>query len=280
MKENKSAIIRFLLCFLLALIGYLPTIRWMVDRWMAHESYYSHGFLIPLVSLFIIWQRKADIMKAVIKGEGLGLWIAAAGIVIHMISIVLRVYFVSGFSLVFVLYGLVLFCFGRQVTRQLIFPIFFLLAMIPLPLVIIGNLTVKMKLLAGQVAAFLLNRIGFPSMLDGSILRMPQSFTVIGAPCSGLRSLISLITLGLLFAYALKVSLIKKAVLLLSSVPIAIGTNVIRIMLLAVVNDLYGEKVAMGFFHDFSGFLVFAMAFMALLWVSELLKGRQEAGYA
>ena len=280
MKENKSAIIRFLLCFLLALIGYLPTIRWMVDRWMAHESYYSHGFLIPLVSLFIIWQRKAEIMKAVIKGEGLGLWIAAVGIVTHMISIVLRVYFVSGFSLVFVLYGLVLFCFGRQVTRQLIFPIFFLLAMIPLPLVIIGNLTVQMKLLAGQVAAFLLNRIGFPSMLDGSILRMPQSFTVIGAPCSGLRSLISLITLGLLFAYALKISLIKKAVLLLSSVPIAIGTNVIRIMLLAIVNDLYGEKVAMGFFHDFSGFLVFAMAFMALLWVSELLKGRQEAGYA
>ena len=165
------------------------------------------------------------------------------------------------------------FSFGKEQAKNLIFPIFFLLAMVPLPLVMIGNITVKLKLLAAQCATFTLNKIGFPSILDGSTIRMPDSFTVVAAPCSGLRSLISLITLGLLFAYALKVSYLKKGLLLLSSIPIAIITNIMRISLLAIINDLYGEKAAMGFFHDFSGFLVFAIAFISLLGVSRLLEG-------
>jgi len=144
--------------------------------------------------------------------------------------------------------------------------------MVPLPLVVVGNLTVKLKLFAAQCSTFLLNRIGFPSRLDGSTILMPTSFTVVEAPCSGLRSLISLLTLGLLFAYALKGSYVRKGLLLLSSVPIAMATNICRIIIIAVVNDLYGEKAAMGWFHDFSGFLVFGVAFVLLLGASNLLQ--------
>ncbi len=149
--------------------------------------------------------------------------------------------------------------------------------MIPLPLVIIGNLTVKLKLFAAQAATFVLNHIGFPCYRDGSIIAMPNSFTVVEAPCSGLRSLISLLTLGLLFSYIVKVSFVKKAIIFISSAPIAIVSNIIRIVLLAAVNDLYGEKVAMGFFHDFTGFLVFAIAFAGLYTVSSLLEPKKNA---
>ena len=275
MDKNRVNLIKFLSCAALLVIAYIPTIRWMIERWMQNESYYSHGFLIPIISLFVAWQRKDVIGKAKVSSEMAGLWIAALGIIIHIICATLRVYFISGFSLVFVLYGMVLFFFGREVMRQLVFPIFFLLAMVPLPLVLISNLTVKLKLFAAQCSTFILNHIGFPSVRDGSIIRMPNSYIAVEAPCSGLRSLIALITLGLLFAFAMKTSYLKKALVLLSAVPIAIAANILRIILLATVNDLYGEKIAMGFFHDFTGFLVFVVAFAGLWAVVKVLEPKE-----
>ncbi len=271
MSEKLKATIKFISSIALLLVAYVPTINWMLDRWFAKESYYGHGFLIPLVSLFIVWQRKDILKKCKISAETTGLWIAAAGILIHIVCAALKVYFMSGFSFIFVLYGLILFFFGKEITRNLIFPIFFLFAMVPLPLVIIGNLVVRLKLAAIQCSVFILNHIGFSSIKDGSIIKMPGSFLVIGDPCSGLRSLISLLTLGALFAFTMKMSYIKKAFFLLMSIPIAIASNVLRITLLCVINDLYGEKV-LGYFHDPSGFLVFAFAFVALFTTGKALE--------
>jgi len=271
MDDKKQAIIKFAVCVSLLLAAYIPTIIWMYNRWIASESYYGHGFLIPIISLFIAWQRRESLRKSKIASETSGIAIVASGVLIHIFSAALKIYFISGFSFVFVLYGLILFCFGKEAARNLIFPVFFLLAMIPLPLVVIGNLTVKLKLFVAQIATFILNRAGFPSMRDGSIIRMPNSFIAIEAPCSGLRSIVSLLTLGLVFSYTMKVSYLKKSILFISSLPIAVITNVIRVTVVAMVNDLYGEKIAMGAFHDFSGYVMFAIAFAGLYWISRIL---------
>jgi len=266
MEDKKKSLIQFISSLLLLFIVYIPTFRWMVDRWMVPESYYGHGFLIPIVSLFVLWQRKDMLKKGEVSSEFFGLIIVAGCLFVHILCALLKIYFISGFSFVLAIYGLTLFFFGKEKAKNLIFPIFFLLAMIPLPLVLISNLTVKLKLFAAEASTIILNRIGFPSVRTGSIIAMPNSFIAVEAPCSGLRSLISLLTLGVLFAFATKVSYIKKGILLASSVPIAIVTNIVRILMLAIINDLYGEEIAMGFFHDFSGFFVFAFAF-AGLWV-------------
>lgn len=273
----KKEILKFISAFALALVAYLPTLQWMFDRWMAKESYYGHGLLIPIVSAVIVWQRRDNFKKIPISRDWAGLIIVVACLFVHVVCAALRVYFISGFSFVILLYGLVLFFFGKELAKKLIFPIFFLLTMIPLPLVLISNLTVRLKLFAAQCATIILNHIGFPSIRDGSIIRMPRSFITIEAPCSGLRSLISLFTLGLLFAYAVNVSYARKAVVFISSVPIAVASNVIRIVLLAAVNDLYGEKITMGFFHNFTGFLVFALAFAGLFGVSRLVEGKDKS---
>ena len=275
MKNKTNALLRFTFCLVLLFIAYVPTLKWMLDRWNAHESYYGHGFLIPLVSLYILWQRRELLKKAKFSSEFFGLAIIVGGLLMHIVCAALKIYFISGFSFVAVLYGLILFCFGKGVARCLVFPVFFLLAMIPLPLVVVGNLTVKLKLFVAQVSTFTLNIIGFPSILDGSTIRMPTSFIIVAAPCSGLRSLISLITLGLLFAFAIRTSYLKKGLLFLSAIPIAIISNLLRIVILAMVNDLYGEEVAQGFFHDFSGFLLFGVAFIGLLSVSRVLEGHK-----
>ncbi len=274
-KIQTNTLIKFGATLILALIAYIPTINWMIGRWNGKESYYSHGFLIPIISLFVIGQRRDALSKIKIAGSMLGLWIITACLLIHVVCAALRVYFMSGFTLIPLIYGLVLFFFGKEMVRNLIFPIFFLLTMIPLPLVLIGNLTVQLKLFAAQCATFILNHMGFPCVRDGSIIRMPKSFIAVEAPCSGLRSLISLLTLGLLFAYAIKVSYFKKSLLFLSSIPIAIATNILRIIMLATVNDLYGEKIAMGLFHDATGFVVFGLAFVGLLGVSRALEGHK-----
>ena len=271
LEDKRQIVLKFIVGLSLLLIAYIPTFVWMWNRWFAKESYYGHGILIPAVSFYFAWQRRDLFRGAKISNEMSGLIIVAIGLLIHIICALLKVYFISGFSFVLVLYGLILFILGREMARKLIFPVFFLLAMVPLPLVLIGNLTVKLKLFAAQCATFALNRVGFPSTLDGNIIRMPESFTTVGAPCSGLRSLIALLTLGVIFSYAMKVSYVKKAILLLSAVPIAMATNVLRITSISIVNDLYGEKVALGFFHDFSGFLVFFFAFLGLFAVGRTL---------
>lgn len=273
---NRDILIKFGLCVTLALIAYIPTINWMIGRWNEKESYYSHGFLVPLITLFIIWQKRNIIKEIKIAGSASGLWVIIVCLLIHIVCAALRVYFLSGFTLILLIYGMILFFFGKEMVRNLIFPIFFLLTMIPLPLVVIGNLTVKLKLLATKLSVFTLNHIGFRCIQDGSFIRMPASFLEVAAPCSGLRSIISLLTLGLLFAYFSKTSLLKKSILFLSSIPIAIATNVMRIMLVAIVNDLYGSKVAMGLFHDMTGYLVFVVAFGLLYGVSQLLVESKE----
>ncbi len=245
-------------------IAYIPTLRWMVDRWTAHESYYGHGILIPLVSLFIIGKRWDLIKKTTFRPTVWGLAIVVVCLGMHLVAALLRVYFVSGFSFVCAIMGLILFFFGKDMFKNLVFPLFFLFAMVPLPLVLISNITVKLKLFAAHISTFLLNRIGFPSMRDGSLIIMPNSYIAVEAPCSGLRSLISLLTLGLVFAFAMKASYAKKGVVLLSAFPIALTGNIMRILMLAIVNDLYGEEVAMGAFHDFMGYFIFAFAFICL----------------
>lgn len=275
MDKDKNNLLKFIFCLALLLLAYLPTFIWMWQRWFAKESYYGHGILIPLISLYIIWQRRSRMKEAEVSSQIWAVGIVAAGLLIHIVCALLKVYFISGFSLVLVIYGLILFFWGQQIAKQLRFAIFFLLAMIPLPLVVIGNLTVRLKLFAAWCATFILNKIGFPSICDGSIIRMPASFTVIGAPCSGLRSLISLLTLGIIFSYLMNISYKKKVLLFLSSLPLALMANIFRIILLAIVNDLYGGKVSTGFFHDLSGFLLFGFALTGFFVIARLLERKR-----
>jgi len=272
MRDKRGNIKLFILSLGLVLISYIPTFRWMVDRWLAPESYYGHGFLIPFVSGYVLWQRRELLKRTELSSDWLGLILVVSGLLVHLGCALFRVYFLSGFSFIFVLFGLILYFLGRRIAKSVLFPVFFLVAMVPLPLVLIGNLTVKLKLFAAEWSTVILNKIGFPSIREGSIIRMPNSYIAVEAPCSGLRSLIALLTLGLLFAYAAKNSFLKKGLLFISAVPIALAGNMLRIIMLATVNDLYGEEVAMGFFHDFLGFFVFAFAFAGLWGVSRVLE--------
>jgi exosortase len=184
----------------------------------------------------------------------------------------MRVYFVSGFSMLIVLAGLILFFYGQRIFRKILFPVFFLFFMVPFPLVIITDISFKMKILAAKIAAACLNDFGIPAIRDGSLIRMQHAQVLVDDVCSGLRSLISLMALGSIFAFWMRASMLKRCVLFLTTIPIAVITNVVRIIFLSSIAEIWGPQYADGALHTVSGFLVFGVAFVLRFIMGRILE--------
>jgi exosortase len=266
-KYAKPAIITALL-----LIIYSPTIWWMVDRWNAKDSYYSHGFLVPVVSLYVLWLKREKIFSIKPKPMGSGLWLLAAGLLIHMLSAFFRVYFTSAFSSLLVISGIILYFYGKEMFKECLFAIIFLVFMIPLPLVAIVGITFKMKIFAAYWANKIVNALGVRAVLDGSVIKMRHTHVIVEDVCSGLRSLISLLALGTIIAYLSKLCRWKKTIVFLAAGVMAIVANVVRIVFMALTSEIYGAKFTEGFLHTLSGLLVFVVAFVGLMIVVKELE--------
>lgn len=270
---TKQEGIKLTLLSLLTAIMYIPTFAWMVERWTVADTYYSHGFLVPLISGIIVWQKRKELANIKPEGISSGWLFFIFGILIHLISAAWEVYFSSGFSLLLVLTGLILLFFGREFLRKILFALLFLIFMIPLPMVLISNLSFRLKILASQISVFIVkNLFGMPVIREGSVIKTAQTYLVVEDPCSGIRSLIALIALGVLMAYFSKLTKSKKIILFLSSIPIALLSNIFRIVVLILVSEIYGAQVATGKFHDVMGILVFVFAFLGLASVQKLLE--------
>lgn len=268
-RKHKSELITFFL----VLLTYVPTFIWMWERWFARDSYYNHGILIPIVSLYLIWNLKDELKLAPKKSSSLGLPIFILGILLNLVSAAFRIYFSSGFSLIIALGGLVLHFYGRNVLRLVFFPLFFLVFMIPIPIVTIISISFKLKILAAQLATTVLNdHLRIQCYQDGSIIRMQNAHVIVDDVCSGLRYLISLTALGSIFAYWIKAGFFKKLLVFTSSIPIAVLANAFRVIFLSVVSEIWGVQYVTGFLHDFSGLAVFAIAFVLLYSVVKLLE--------
>ncbi len=258
---------------LLLLLTYIPTFIWMWDRWFARDSYYSHGILIPFVTGYLIWNQREELKKIIPSTSPWGIRIFLTGAALHLFSAVFHIYFSSGFSLIVMLIGLILHFFGRDIMLKVLFPILFLGFMIPLPMVLVANISFKLKVFAAQLAATILNNhLRIPCIQDGSTIRMQHTQVIVDDVCSGLRSLISLTALGAIFAYWIQANPFKKAIVFLSTIPIAVITNAMRIVLLSSVSEIWGAQYATGLFHDVSGLVVFALAFILLFLVVKLLE--------
>jgi len=273
---NFTERIKLILVTFLLLLAYWPTAVWMKVRFLEADTYYSHGFLVPLVFLFLIWNKRKELKACKIAPLNSGLFLLIPALLMHLIAYRWNINFISGFTLIVVLFGLSLYMYGKEVTRKAAFAICFLVFMIPLPQVFIIHISFKMKLFAAQVATSLIKLIGIPSVRAGSIVYLPNTFMTVGDPCSGLRSLISLTALGALFAYLAKISSIRKFVLFLVSIPLALVANIMRIVLLLIVAFIYGSEVATGWFHDFSGILLFGFAFLGLVIAVRILSWERE----
>lgn len=252
---------------------YWPTFVWMNARFTEAESYYSHGFLVPFVFAYLIWMKRDELRKCDIDPSGLALLIFVPALFTHLLAYFFEINFVSGFTLIAVLFGLALYLYGPSVTRKTAFPIIFLVFAVPLPQVMIISISFKMKMMAAQAATGIINLMGIHAIRDGSIVYLkPETSLTIGSPCSGLSSLIALTALGALYAYLVKMSTARKITLFLLSIPIALAANILRIVLLLLVGFAYDAKVATGpFVHGFLAFLLYVFAIAGLIIAGRML---------
>jgi exosortase len=174
--------------------------------------------------------------------------------------------------------GISLFLFGKEVTKGILFPLLFLVFMFPLPESFIGSLATPLKMNAAKMAAFLVDQAGIPVYREGFYIKTINGELLVGNPCSGLRSLISFLGIGAFFAYLMDMSMTRRIVLFLLSVPIALASNVLRVIALVLVTHYYGAEKASpnSFFHDFSGIMVFVIGFSILFWAGRGLHGKNK----
>ncbi len=270
--QRRETLARVTTIVLLFGITYLPVFVTLYGKYVEADSYHSHGFLIPLLSAFVIWWNRDRLKAMTVVPSRAGLWVLGGGLLLYGLGTSWFVNFAAALSMLVVLAGLSLSLFGPAVTRALWFPLAYLLYMIPLPKISIIYITFWLKLLVASLAAEIVDAAGIPVLLDGAYLAQPNGVIEIENACSGLRSLIALTALGAVYAYLAPLSTPRKWILLVASVPLAVAANLVRVVAMVLVSYYYGSRGRAFEWTDFTtGLLVFAVAFLGLHLVSKAL---------
>lgn len=231
-------------------------LQYMVTYWETKEEY-SHGYMIPVVVLFLIWQKKTDLERIPFLGSWVGFLIVALGTMLFFAGNLSALYIVIQYAFVVVVAGLMLAFMGWQGFKLILIPLVILVFMIPLPEFIFNNLSAKLQLVSSQIGVWIIHLFGISVYLEGNVIDLGTFKLQVVEACSGLRYLFPLMTLGFIAAYFFKVALWKRAVVFLSSIPITVLMNSFRIGVIGVLVNYWGSSMAEGFLHDFEGWVVF-----------------------
>ncbi|NPA49768.1 MAG: exosortase/archaeosortase family protein [Thermodesulfobacteria bacterium] len=239
---------------------YFPVLKGLVHDWW-HDPNYSHGFLLPAFSAYLLWVKRHELARIPLKGSWWGLILTLAGLALFLLGWIAGEQFTQRFSFLVVLYGGIIFLCGWPLAKKIFFPVWINVLAIPIPYIIYNTLTFPLKLFASKVATHLLQMLGYSVYRDGNIIVLPNMVLEVVDACSGIRSLISLLAICSILAYFMRSNL-WRVVLILASIPIAIGVNVLRVFITGILSYHFGAKAAEGFFHTFSGILVFGLSIL------------------
>jgi exosortase len=241
---------------------YYSVVPSMVAIWW-NDPGYSHGLLIPPLALYVAWLHRDEIFAQPAVSDRRGLWLTAGACLIYLLGKLGAEFFLMRISMVLLLGGLVWTFWGARRLRALGFPLVLLLTMVPLPAVLYNRLAAPLQLFASGVATGTLQWVGIPVFQDGNIIHLSNSSLGVAEACSGLRSISSLSVLALVLGYLLNPRLGARVLLFLLAIPTAIAVNVLRIVGTALVAE-QDPQLAEGFYHSFSGWLVFLVGFGGL----------------
>ncbi len=273
-KENK--IVLFLvICAFAAL--YWKVFYWLGIRWYIDPDY-SHGPLIPLISGYLIWIKRDEIKKIPFTKDIRGIYVLIFSVLLHIFSVRAEVYFTSAYAMILSLAGIVLYFFGKKVFRELSFPIVYLIFMVPFFQFVINPVSNKLKLFSAYLSANVIQILGTSVYREGVMLHFSNGSLEVANPCSGIRSIISLLALGTIFAYFSKMSTIKKIILVSSTVPLAVIGNLMRIVSSGILSER-GMDVTTGFTHTAFGMVVFIVALIGLMAVRKVLMWKREENH-
>ena len=269
--QRPSAVGLWMGLLFLALLTW-PVWRWLWGEWMGND-YYSHGVLMVPVSVYLAWRRlrvQPERMQAAQGGNGYGLLVFAAFLVVYLIFLYDRAYYLAAFALIGLAAGLVWSLFGAHRLRLWAFPLGNLVLMVPLPF--LDRITLPLALFTGVCSGALVRFFGLDISIIGNAVTLPNAQLVIGAQCSGINSIMALTALNALAAYVLDGPWWGRLILILAAIPAAMIGNILRVANLLVVARFFGVEAAFRFYHDYSGVIYFGVALLLLVPVATALR--------
>jgi exosortase len=259
-----------ILALLLALLYHGVAVKLVTDWYQLPD--FSHGFLIPFFAAFLLWDKRHELRNTAIAPSWAGLWLVALALFALLLGTFGADLFLQRTSFVLLSAGLVWTLLGRPMLGRVKFVLFVLLLAIPLPAILYNQITFPLQLLASKLASALLPLAGVPVLREGNVIQLPAMQLEVAEACSGIRSLMSLFTVAVIYGYFLERKTWRRVVLALSSLPIAVAANGARIFGTGLCVQYWDPQKAMGFFHEFSGWLMFLVSLACLYLVHTAMR--------
>jgi exosortase A len=258
------------LLFCAFVLLYWGVLQKLVYDW-AHDDNYSHGFLIIPLAVYLAWERRRGLREVSVRPSTWGLAVVLASLAVLLAGLLGAELFLSRIAMIGTVVGIILFVWGPRHLKLLAFPVGILLLMIPIPAIIFNQIVFPLQLLASRVGVAALSLFQIPVLREGNVLVLANTSLEVAEACSGIRSLISLLTLGIVYGYFVDQRSGVRLAIALSTIPVAIIANGLRVAGTGIAAHYYGPAAAEGFFHEFAGWMVFVVAFLMLFVVMRVL---------
>jgi exosortase len=250
---------------------YLPVLASLSRQWWSDPNF-SHGFFVPFFSLFVLWQNRSTLASIPQRPSLWGLPIVVFSLCTLILGVLGAEVFLARTSLLLLAAGMTIFFLGWRMLRAVIFPLAFLALMVPIPSIIFNQLTLPLQVFASKLAAWALPIFGVPVLREGNVIVLPAMPLEVADACSGIRSLLSLATLTIMYGYLMESRVLTRVLLAFASIPIAVAANGFRIIGTGLLVQYWDPDKAKGFFHEFSGWLIFVVSLLVLFVVHQGLK--------
>ena len=255
---------------LLGVIYYRVALKIVYDWYTIPD--YSHGFLVPFFAIFLLWDKRKVLRQTPTQQSWRGIPLVVLSIAILILGVYGVDLFTARISFVLLLAGLIWTLFGWEMLRELRFPLLVLVLAIPFPTILFNKITFPLQLFASRIASDILPMLGVPVLLEGNVIQLPVMKLEVAEACSGIRSLMSLFTLAVFYGYFLERTTRRRVLLVLASIPIAVAANVLRIVGTGLCVQYWDPTKALGFFHEFSGWVMFVISLVCLYLVHRLMR--------
>jgi exosortase len=271
MFKNRTALIKFLI--LAAVLGsvYYPDLYSMSLIW-ADKKEYSHGFLVPLISAYVIWTKRQELRDAIVIPEWKGLAVLITGVFLYIAGNVAFEPFVRQVSFIVTIIGLIYLLLGKEMLRGLLFPVGYLFFMIPLPYIVMNSIAIRLRLIDATVTYKVLHSLGMPIFQDGATLELPNISLSVADLCTGILSVVAIITLSVFYAYMTQRHFISRMTLVFIAIPVAVVSNMFRLIMTVGLVYFYGQRALSSAIHEFHGTANFLIDVALLVLAGRLLK--------
>lgn len=254
-------------------IGFLyHSILWkLAGQWWTNPNF-SHGFVVPVFSGFVVWRGRHDLGKLPFKPSWLGLPIIVAALLTLVVGVLGAELFLSRSSLILLLAGLIVYFAGWQLFRAVLFPWLFLFLMIPIPTIVFNQIAFPLQIFASRLATDILRFLSVPVLREGNVIVLASMPLEVAEACSGIRSLMSLATMAIIYGYVVDGKLWHRASLAFMALPIAVAANAFRIVGTGLTVQYWDPDKGQGFFHEFSGWFIFVVSLALILGIDVLIR--------